>query len=136
MPPCVLSPQERNYNIYLNHTSLLKAILLHSGVPEDKLSQASSILCDAMVSGAHVHRRCFPLCVSVTNVKDGLRPRNTAVVTLLSLLQSEKLTKHEVEAKFCNFSLSINSVSVPPCVHTSCNNNQSCSSQLIRTHKH
>uniref|UniRef100_A0AAQ6AAV9 non-specific serine/threonine protein kinase n=1 Tax=Amphiprion ocellaris TaxID=80972 RepID=A0AAQ6AAV9_AMPOC len=63
--------QERNYNIYLNHTSLLKAILLHSGVPEDKLSQASNILCDAM---------------------------------------SEKLTKREVEAKFCNFSLSTNSV--------------------------
>lgn len=42
--------QERNYNIYLNHTSLLRAILLHSGVPEDKLSQASNILCDAMVS--------------------------------------------------------------------------------------
>ncbi|KAK2826191.1 hypothetical protein Q5P01_020405 [Channa striata] len=61
--------QERNYNIYLNHTSLLKAILLHSGVPEDKLSQASNILCDAM---------------------------------------SEKLTKREVEAKFCNFSLSSN----------------------------
>lgn len=40
--------QERNYNIYLNHTSLLKAILLHSGVPEDKLSQAYNILCDAM----------------------------------------------------------------------------------------
>uniref|UniRef100_A0A672HFN0 non-specific serine/threonine protein kinase n=1 Tax=Salarias fasciatus TaxID=181472 RepID=A0A672HFN0_SALFA len=59
--------QERNYNVYLNHTSLLKAILLHSGVPEDKLSQASNILCDAM---------------------------------------SEKLTKREVEAKFCNFSLS------------------------------
>lgn len=50
---CVLCPQERNYNIYLNHTSLLKAILLHSGVPEDKLSQASSILCDAMVSAGH-----------------------------------------------------------------------------------
>ncbi|XP_059209001.1 eIF-2-alpha kinase GCN2 isoform X2 [Centropristis striata] len=63
--------QERNYNIYLNHTSLLKAILLHSGVPEDKLSQASSILCDSM---------------------------------------SEKLTKREVEAKFCNFSLSTNSL--------------------------
>ncbi|KAF7664989.1 hypothetical protein LDENG_00158310 [Lucifuga dentata] len=63
--------QERNYHIYLNHTSLLKAILLHSGVPEDKLSQASSILCDSM---------------------------------------SEKLTKHEVEAKFCNLSLSINSL--------------------------
>lgn len=63
--------QERNYNIYLNHTSLLKAILLHSGVPEDKLSQASTILCDAM---------------------------------------SEKLTKREVEAKFCNFSLSANSL--------------------------
>uniref|UniRef100_A0AAY5K186 eIF-2-alpha kinase GCN2 n=1 Tax=Esox lucius TaxID=8010 RepID=A0AAY5K186_ESOLU len=40
--------QERNYHIYINHTSLLKAILLHSGVPEDKLSHASSILCDAM----------------------------------------------------------------------------------------
>ncbi|KAI4804081.1 hypothetical protein KUCAC02_025723 [Chaenocephalus aceratus] len=63
--------QERNYNIYLNHTSLLKAILLHSGVPEDKLSQASSILCEAM---------------------------------------SEKLTKREVEAKLCNFSLSTNSL--------------------------
>ncbi|XP_040916157.1 eIF-2-alpha kinase GCN2 [Toxotes jaculatrix] len=63
--------QERNYNIYLNHTSLLKAILLHSGVPEDKLSQASTVLCDAM---------------------------------------SEKLTRREVEAKFCNFSLSTNSL--------------------------
>uniref|UniRef100_A0A8C8DLJ2 non-specific serine/threonine protein kinase n=1 Tax=Oryzias sinensis TaxID=183150 RepID=A0A8C8DLJ2_9TELE len=63
--------QERNYNIYLNHTSLLKAILLHSGVPEDKLSQASNILCDAM---------------------------------------NEKLTKREVEAKFCNFSLSSSSL--------------------------
>lgn len=63
--------QERNYNIYLNHTSLLKAILLHSGIPEDKLSQASNILCDAM---------------------------------------SEKLTKREVEAKFCNFSLSTSSL--------------------------
>uniref|UniRef100_A0A669B3K3 eIF-2-alpha kinase GCN2 n=1 Tax=Oreochromis niloticus TaxID=8128 RepID=A0A669B3K3_ORENI len=41
--------QERNYNIYLNHTSLFKAVLLHSGVPEDKLSQASNILCDLMV---------------------------------------------------------------------------------------
>uniref|UniRef100_A0A8C7G3S4 eIF-2-alpha kinase GCN2 n=1 Tax=Oncorhynchus kisutch TaxID=8019 RepID=A0A8C7G3S4_ONCKI len=63
--------QERNYHIYLNHTSLLKAILLHSGVPEDKLSHASSILCEAM---------------------------------------SEKLTRREVEAKFCNLSLSNNSL--------------------------
>uniref|UniRef100_A0AAX7TPV7 eIF-2-alpha kinase GCN2 n=1 Tax=Astatotilapia calliptera TaxID=8154 RepID=A0AAX7TPV7_ASTCA len=61
--------QERNYNIYLNHTSLFKAVLLHSGVPEDKLSQASNILCDLM---------------------------------------SEKLSKREAEAKFCNFSLSAN----------------------------
>uniref|UniRef100_A0A8C7FGM6 non-specific serine/threonine protein kinase n=1 Tax=Oncorhynchus kisutch TaxID=8019 RepID=A0A8C7FGM6_ONCKI len=59
--------QERNYHIYLNHTSLLKAVLLHSGIPEDKLSHVSSILCDAM---------------------------------------SEKLTRREVEAKFCNLSLS------------------------------
>ncbi|XP_053488960.1 eIF-2-alpha kinase GCN2 isoform X2 [Ictalurus furcatus] len=63
--------EERNYTIYLNHTSLLRAILLHSGVPEDKVNQASSILCDAM---------------------------------------SEKLTKREVEAKFCNLSLSNNSL--------------------------
>ncbi|XP_069049406.1 eIF-2-alpha kinase GCN2 isoform X1 [Lepisosteus oculatus] len=63
--------QERNYCIYLNHTSLLKAILLYSGIPEDKLSQSSSILCDAM---------------------------------------SEKLTRREVEAKFCNLSLSTNSL--------------------------
>ncbi|XP_067310946.1 eIF-2-alpha kinase GCN2 isoform X2 [Pseudorasbora parva] len=63
--------QDRNYTIHLNHTSLLKAILLHSGVPEDKLTQASNILCDAM---------------------------------------SEKLTKREVEAKFCNLSLSSNSL--------------------------
>uniref|UniRef100_A0A673HCS8 Protein kinase domain-containing protein n=1 Tax=Sinocyclocheilus rhinocerous TaxID=307959 RepID=A0A673HCS8_9TELE len=63
--------QDRNYTIHLNHTSLLKAVLMHSGVPEDKLTQASNILCDAM---------------------------------------SEKLTKREVEAKFCNLSLSNNSL--------------------------
>lgn len=37
-------------------------------------------------------------------------------------LQSEKLTKREVEAKFCNFSLSTNSVS-PPGERTSWENN-------------
>ncbi|MFT7802001.1 eIF-2-alpha kinase GCN2 isoform X1 [Arapaima gigas] len=63
--------QERNYSVYLNHTSLLRAMLLHSGVPEDKLHQASNILCDAM---------------------------------------TEKLTRREVEAKFCNLSLSSNSL--------------------------
>ncbi|KAG2457539.1 E2AK4 kinase, partial [Polypterus senegalus] len=41
--------RERNYSIYLNHTSLLKAIMLHSGIPEDKLGQSSTILCDAML---------------------------------------------------------------------------------------
>uniref|UniRef100_A0A8C9W7R6 non-specific serine/threonine protein kinase n=1 Tax=Scleropages formosus TaxID=113540 RepID=A0A8C9W7R6_SCLFO len=65
------SLQERNYCVYLNHTSLLRAMLLHSGVPEDKLLQASIILCDAM---------------------------------------TEKLTRREVEAKFCNLSLSTNSL--------------------------
>ncbi|KAM5235707.1 eIF-2-alpha kinase GCN2 [Ctenodactylus gundi] len=40
--------QERNYSIYLNHTMLLKAILLHCGIPEDKLSQVYVILCDAV----------------------------------------------------------------------------------------
>lgn len=61
--------QERNYSIYINHTSLLKAILLHCGVPEDKLVQVYNILYDAMI---------------------------------------DKLTKREVEAKFCNLSLSEN----------------------------
>lgn len=60
--------QERNYLIYLNHTSLWKAILLHSGIPEDKLGQASSILCDAMVSAYHT---ClpdvFPHCTCVAD---------------------------------------------------------------------
>ncbi|XP_023974159.1 eIF-2-alpha kinase GCN2 isoform X4 [Physeter macrocephalus] len=63
--------QERNYSIYLNHTMLLKAILLHCGIPEDKLSQVYVILYDAV---------------------------------------TEKLTRREVEAKFCNLSLSSNSV--------------------------
>ncbi|XP_004422047.1 PREDICTED: eukaryotic translation initiation factor 2-alpha kinase 4 [Ceratotherium simum simum] len=63
--------QERNYNIYLNHTMLLKAILLHCGIPEDKLSQVYVILYDAV---------------------------------------TEKLTRREVEAKFCNLSLSSNSL--------------------------
>ncbi|XP_075700939.1 eIF-2-alpha kinase GCN2 [Rhinoderma darwinii] len=61
--------QERNYSIYVNHTSLLKAILLHCGVPEDKLVQVYNILYDAMI---------------------------------------DKLTKTEVEAKFCNLLLSEN----------------------------
>ncbi|KAM7159039.1 eIF-2-alpha kinase GCN2 isoform 2-T2 [Molossus nigricans] len=63
--------QERNYRIYLNHTMLLKAILLHCGIPEDKLSQVYIILYDAV---------------------------------------TEKLTRREVEAKFCNLSLSPNSL--------------------------
>uniref|UniRef100_A0AAZ3R7R4 non-specific serine/threonine protein kinase n=1 Tax=Oncorhynchus tshawytscha TaxID=74940 RepID=A0AAZ3R7R4_ONCTS len=50
--------QERNYHIYLNHTSLLKAVLLH----------------------------------------------------ILSVTSFEKLTRREVEAKFCNLSLSNNSL--------------------------
>lgn len=62
--------QERNYLIYLNHTSMLKAILLHSGIPEDKLGQASNILCDAMVSAYHTCLTdVFPHC---TSVADGL----------------------------------------------------------------
>nr|XP_055172561.1 eIF-2-alpha kinase GCN2 isoform X3 [Nyctereutes procyonoides] len=41
--------QERNYSIYLNHTMLLKAIFLHCGIPEDKLSQVYVILYDAVL---------------------------------------------------------------------------------------
>uniref|UniRef100_A0A6J0TZA8 non-specific serine/threonine protein kinase n=1 Tax=Pogona vitticeps TaxID=103695 RepID=A0A6J0TZA8_9SAUR len=63
--------QERNYSIFLNHTGILRAILLHCGIPDDKLSQVYAILYDAV---------------------------------------TEKLTKREVEAKFCNISLSPNSL--------------------------
>ncbi|XP_028933853.1 eIF-2-alpha kinase GCN2 isoform X1 [Ornithorhynchus anatinus] len=63
--------QERNYNVFLNHTALLRAILLHCGVPEDKLGQVYVILNDAV---------------------------------------TERLTRREVEAKFCNLSLSPNSL--------------------------
>ncbi|XP_060616148.2 eIF-2-alpha kinase GCN2 [Anolis sagrei] len=63
--------QERNYSIFLNHTALLKAILVYCGIPEDKLNQVYTILYDAV---------------------------------------TEKLTKREVEAKFCNISLSSNSL--------------------------
>ncbi|XP_062973789.1 eIF-2-alpha kinase GCN2 [Elgaria multicarinata webbii] len=40
--------QERNYCIFLNHTALLKAILQHCGIPEDKLNQVYTILYDAV----------------------------------------------------------------------------------------
>uniref|UniRef100_A0A8D2L6V2 eIF-2-alpha kinase GCN2 n=1 Tax=Varanus komodoensis TaxID=61221 RepID=A0A8D2L6V2_VARKO len=40
--------QERNYSIFLNHTALLKAILLHCGIPEDKLNQVYAILYEAV----------------------------------------------------------------------------------------
>nr|XP_056707847.1 eIF-2-alpha kinase GCN2 [Euleptes europaea] len=63
--------QERNYSIFLNHTALLKAILLHCGIPEDKHNQVYIILYDAV---------------------------------------TEKLTKREVEAKFCNIYLSPNNL--------------------------
>ncbi|XP_072342863.1 LOW QUALITY PROTEIN: eIF-2-alpha kinase GCN2-like [Scyliorhinus torazame] len=62
--------QERNYSIHLNHTSLLRAVLLHCGIPEDKLQHVYNILSDPMMG---------------------------------------KLTKQEIEAKFCNLSLSQNS---------------------------
>ncbi|XP_070440348.1 eIF-2-alpha kinase GCN2 isoform X3 [Equus przewalskii] len=63
--------QKRNYSICLNHTMLLKAVLLYCGIPEDKLSQVYVILYDAV---------------------------------------TEKLTRREVEAKFCNLSLSSTSL--------------------------
>ncbi|KAL2098648.1 hypothetical protein ACEWY4_005128 [Coilia grayii] len=59
--------QERNYTVYLNHTNLLRAILLHSGVPEDKLMQAANILCDAMsekLTKREVEAKFFNLSLS------------------------------------------------------------------------
>ncbi|XP_063039722.1 eIF-2-alpha kinase GCN2 isoform X2 [Engraulis encrasicolus] len=59
--------QERNYTVYVNHTSLFRAILLHSGVPEDKLMQAANILCDAMsekLTKREVEAKFFNLSLS------------------------------------------------------------------------
>ncbi|CAL8272326.1 unnamed protein product [Merluccius merluccius] len=64
--------QERNYHIYLNHTSLLKAILLHSGVPEDKLNHTSNILCDAMsekLTKREVEAKLCNLSLSTNSVR-------------------------------------------------------------------
>lgn len=36
--------QHRNYYVRLNHTSLLKAVLLHCGIPEDKHMSALGTL--------------------------------------------------------------------------------------------
>ncbi|KAJ6667313.1 hypothetical protein lerEdw1_017291 [Lerista edwardsae] len=41
--------RDKNYCIFLNHTTLLKAILLYCGIPEDKLNQVYTILYDAMI---------------------------------------------------------------------------------------
>ncbi|XP_061407608.1 eIF-2-alpha kinase GCN2 isoform X1 [Lethenteron reissneri] len=40
--------QDRNYCVHLNHTALIKAILIHCGIPEDKHHQVYGILCDTM----------------------------------------------------------------------------------------
>ncbi|XP_031435954.1 eIF-2-alpha kinase GCN2 [Clupea harengus] len=57
--------QERNYTVYLNHTSLLRAILLHSGVPEDRLMQAANILYDSeKLTKPEVEAKFFNLSLS------------------------------------------------------------------------
>uniref|UniRef100_A0A4W3H054 Uncharacterized protein n=1 Tax=Callorhinchus milii TaxID=7868 RepID=A0A4W3H054_CALMI len=42
--------QARNYSVYLNHTVLLRAVLLHCGVPEDRLPPVCNILYETSVS--------------------------------------------------------------------------------------
>lgn len=42
--------KNKTFIIRLNHTSLLKAILLHCGIPPEKHSEIYSILSDARVS--------------------------------------------------------------------------------------
>lgn len=79
-----------------------------------------------MISGTRVCRKLstgnlgtgyiclFVDCIFLGGITSGLSKEYTFFFFNISLLfQSEKLTKREVEAKFCNFSLSTNSVSVP-----------------------
>uniref|UniRef100_UPI00358E2478 eIF-2-alpha kinase GCN2 isoform X2 n=1 Tax=Myxine glutinosa TaxID=7769 RepID=UPI00358E2478 len=42
------SLQDRNYVIQFNHTSLIRAVLLHCGISEDKHSQVYAVLCNSM----------------------------------------------------------------------------------------
>lgn len=42
--------RNKNFIIRLNHTALLKAILLHCGIPDEKHNDVYSILSDARVS--------------------------------------------------------------------------------------
>uniref|UniRef100_A0A8C4QBV3 RWD domain-containing protein 3 n=1 Tax=Eptatretus burgeri TaxID=7764 RepID=A0A8C4QBV3_EPTBU len=42
------SLQDRNYVIQFNHTALIRAVLLHCGISEDKHSHVYAVLCDSM----------------------------------------------------------------------------------------
>ncbi|XP_067895792.1 eIF-2-alpha kinase GCN2 isoform X2 [Heterodontus francisci] len=63
--------QKRNYSIYVNHTGLLKAVLLHCGIPEDKFQQVCNILCDAMIgklTRQEVEAKFYNLSLSQNNL--------------------------------------------------------------------
>ncbi|CAH2328065.1 eIF-2-alpha kinase GCN2 isoform X1 [Pelobates cultripes] len=86
--------QERNYSIYVNHTSILKAILLHCGVPEDKLTQVYNILYDAMIivfimcsqaawESSFEFSHAVALCHFTQQHSDWLKPTNQSVLSLI-----------------------------------------------------
>ncbi|XP_078419056.1 eIF-2-alpha kinase GCN2 isoform X2 [Cetorhinus maximus] len=63
--------QKRNYRIHLNHTGLLRAVILHCGIPEDKLQQVYNILCDSMMgklTRQEVEAKFYNLSLSQNNL--------------------------------------------------------------------
>ncbi|XP_051868966.1 LOW QUALITY PROTEIN: eIF-2-alpha kinase GCN2-like [Pristis pectinata] len=63
--------QKRNYSVYLNHICLLRAVLLHCEIPEDKLQQVCNILCDAMtgkLTRREIEAKFYNLSLSQNNL--------------------------------------------------------------------
>ena len=82
---------------------MLKAILLHSGVPEDKLTQASNILCDAMVSAGHtcitdvIHIACLLLISCFEHLQLCFFPKYGNITFLSSFLSLRAKSWPEVK---------------------------------------
>ncbi|GLV39622.1 Gcn2 [Carabus blaptoides fortunei] len=73
--------RNKNFIIRLNHTALLKAILLHCGIPDEKHNDVYSILSDARdgkVTKFQIKTHLISLCLT-----------DNAMVTLFSLIETE-----------------------------------------------
>lgn len=60
--------RNKNFSIRLNHTSLLRAVLLHSGIEKEKHNDIYSILADARVNTYIYFSNIFNFIFILTNV--------------------------------------------------------------------